>query len=102
MVLYTCFFLYRVLIPQVIREINGQSPRDLLLPLLNGPQVPGTGSSMAGPRADRVLGSASGVNLTPARVSLDMARGKWGARMFFLGGMASFLSFFIFEGEGVV
>ncbi|CAJ1458300.1 unnamed protein product [Effrenium voratum] len=32
----------------VIREINGQSPRDLLLPLLNGPQVPGTGSSMAG------------------------------------------------------
>ena len=33
---------------EIISEINGQNPRQLLLPLLHGPQVPGNGHSMAG------------------------------------------------------
>ena len=96
MVLYTWFFLYRVLIPQVIREINGQSPRDLLLPLLNGPQVPGTGSSMAGPRADWVLGSASGVDLAPGFLWTWPAANGELACLFFWGGDGIFSLFFHF------
>ena len=32
----------------VISEIDGRNPRELLLPLLHGPSVPGSGHSMAG------------------------------------------------------
>jgi hypothetical protein len=38
--------------PQVISEINGQNPRELLMPLLHGPHVPGNGQSMAGTDAE--------------------------------------------------
>eukprot|EP00434_Breviolum_minutum_P033341 symbB.v1.2.029501.t1/scaffold3238.1/size60479/2 len=54
----------------IISEINGQNPRQLLLPLLHGPQVPGNGHSMAGvfvdPKPDGPHGSWTDVHLAAA------------------------------------
>lgn len=54
----------------VISEINGQNPRELLMPLLHGPHVPGNGQSMAGvfvdPKPDGPHGSWTDAHLAMA------------------------------------
>eukprot|EP00913_Durusdinium_trenchii_P034707 g32469.t1 len=54
----------------IISEINGQNPRQLLMPLMHGPQVPGHGHSMAGvfvdPKPDEPHGSWTDAHLAAA------------------------------------